>query len=148
MTLSTILFSCYLISQNILLKEFVGIVVTSPKRPRHIESAMAIVDVEVIACSRSIVITYTRLLDKTQSLALLLLECNADHSLHACRITSARVLHYIDHPYLVRLYTGEFLEILYFSAIDIDLGITTAEDLHCSVFLCFELRNAVEDIRA
>ena len=129
------------ISQFMLLHRLIVIVAPSPQRGSNVETARAEVHVEVVVQRVTVLIDETSVILKTETLALCLLQRDADDGLYRGGITGTWVLNHVDVLNLVGAQTRELLHVLHPAAINIYLGIATPQHLDATIAFSIERRN-------
>ena len=136
----------YQIAHIVLLKRLVVTIATSPQRGGKVETARAVVHVEVVGDGVPVAVYPPQVILKTDTLALRLLQRDADNSLGRGGIAGTRVMNHVDMLYLIGAQTGEFAGVANLTPIDIHLGVATPEHFHGSVAIGFKRRNPRQGI--
>ena len=124
-----------------LLHRLVVTIASCPQRGGDVESARAIIDVQIIGQRVTILIHAVHIVLKTEALALCLLQRDAHYSLCRGSIAGTWILYYINVLYLVGAEAREFVQVLYPPSVDIHLGFATSQNFYTATALSFERRN-------
>ena len=116
-------------------------IATGPERGGDVETASAVVHVKVVGQRVAILIYTFEVVLKTKAFALCLLQRDAHHGLCGGGITGTWILDDIDVLNLVGAKPGEFLLIMHPPAVNVHLGIATAQHLDGTVALSLERGN-------
>ena len=131
----------HIVEHVVFLQHFGMAVAACPERGGDIQTACAVVHIQVVGNRVAILVHARQVVLETEAVALRLLERDAHHSLGRGGITGSRVLDDVHMLDLVTAQSGQFTHVLHLAAVDIDLGITTSQHLDATIALGLERRH-------
>ena len=121
-------------------------IATGPERGGDVETAGAVVHVEVVGNGMAVLIHALGAVVETEAIALCLLQRDAHHGLGGGGIAGTWILDDVDVLNLVGAKAREFLLVMHPPAVDVHLGIAAAQHLDGTVALSLERGNLRQGI--